>query len=233
MPSTAEAASRDRPVGVPRSESVHEWDRWADTYEETGGLFTRINDSMVRQWLRPADKRILDVGCGTGRMARKLATEAREVLGIDTSPRMIELAEREARPNTRFEVRSLFELTGREEFDCVVVAYLLHHLEVEKALDILKALLVTEGILLILDPIRGGALHRLGYLALTHQRYGTAFTLKLLRARFASPAWKRHSREDHLPTFSAFRNRYLELLPGAEVRRVNALFGLLTWRKPR
>lgn len=38
--------------------------------------------------------RVLDVGCGTGSVAFKLATEAREVVGVELSPAMVDYANR-------------------------------------------------------------------------------------------------------------------------------------------
>jgi SAM-dependent methyltransferase len=49
---------------------------------------------------------VLDVGCGSGRLARALTEEGYSVLGLDASPPMVELARRHV-PAARFEVRSL------------------------------------------------------------------------------------------------------------------------------
>jgi len=47
--------------------------------------------------------RVLDVGCGSGRLARNLGASGFEVLGVDASPAMIALARTHA-PASRFEV---------------------------------------------------------------------------------------------------------------------------------
>src|SRR5215472_14426807 len=49
---------------------------------------------------------VLEVGCGSGRLARALANAGYAVLGVDASPPMVELARKHA-PAARFEVRSL------------------------------------------------------------------------------------------------------------------------------
>ena len=53
----------------------------------------------------PRDGLIVDVGCGSGVLARELTRAGFDVLGIDASPSMIELARRTA-PNARFAVAS-------------------------------------------------------------------------------------------------------------------------------
>ncbi|WP_405058818.1 class I SAM-dependent methyltransferase [Kribbella sp. NBC_01505] len=52
---------------------------------------------------------IADLGCGTGRVTSHLAQDGLDVFGIDLSPGMVEVA-REAYPDLRFEVGSIFEL---------------------------------------------------------------------------------------------------------------------------
>ncbi len=59
---------------------------------------------VVRAWARPAGRRVLDFGCGIGRLPSALADEAADVLGLDVSAGMVEEARRRAggRPNLRF-----------------------------------------------------------------------------------------------------------------------------------
>ena len=42
------------------------------------------------------DKNIIDIGCGNGRFALELASEARSILGIDVSPAMLEILEKDS-----------------------------------------------------------------------------------------------------------------------------------------
>jgi len=223
--------SRAGEVSPSRSETVEEWDRWAATYEETGGLFTRINDDWIVRQLRPRGRRVLDVGCGTGRLARRLAPEAREVVGIDTSPRMIERAREDASPNTRFQRLSVLELSSEESFDIIVVCYLFHHMDPANVLPILNDVLRPGGTLLILEPIRGHVMQRVAYLFRATRAFGWASTVRLMKGRFTSAAWKGHSLRDRLSDYSTFRTQYARLLPGADIRRVHSLFGAVLWRK--
>lgn len=63
-------------------------------------------------------KRILDVCCGTGTMARMLVDEGRTVTGIDLSPQMIEKARAKGDdPRLRFEVADAADFELGETFD--------------------------------------------------------------------------------------------------------------------
>jgi SAM-dependent methyltransferase len=54
-----------------------------------------------------------DLGCGTGRITGYLAAAGLDVFGIDLTPGMIDVA-REAYPDLRFEVGSIFELNLKD-----------------------------------------------------------------------------------------------------------------------
>src|SRR5438874_7839349 len=62
---------------------------------------------------------VIDLGCGTGELTRRLADHLpeSEVLGIDSSPQMLERAAGQARPGLKFELRTLEETAG--EWDLV------------------------------------------------------------------------------------------------------------------
>lgn len=64
--------------------------------------------------------RVLDVGCGPGRHARALAERGIEVVGIDISPRFVELAAEGAPAGATFEVGDARALAFDAEFDAVI-----------------------------------------------------------------------------------------------------------------
>src|SRR5581483_979751 len=71
-------------------------------------------------------KRILEVGCGWGELAEWLAGETgAEVVAIDLSPRMVELAVGRGVDARLADVQQLPFADG--EFDCVVAAWMLYH----------------------------------------------------------------------------------------------------------
>jgi 2-polyprenyl-3-methyl-5-hydroxy-6-metoxy-1,4-benzoquinol methylase len=82
-------------------------------YEQPKGLINKV----INAWLRKpglikrmkitlklidpcSEKRILDVGCGSGKLAVECAKRGAEVYGIDVSKNMIEIAERHCEKNS-------------------------------------------------------------------------------------------------------------------------------------
>jgi SAM-dependent methyltransferase len=76
--------------------------------------------SFVDGLLAPGS-RVLDAGCGTGRVAVRLAALGHTVVGVDSDPAMVEQARAEA-PDLDWRVADLAELALAQEFDAVVVA---------------------------------------------------------------------------------------------------------------
>ncbi len=63
--------------------------------------------------------RVIDLGCGTGELTCMLADRlpGSDVLGIDSSPEMLEQAKAKERPGLRFELRAIEDIAG--EWDLV------------------------------------------------------------------------------------------------------------------
>ncbi|WP_235866354.1 class I SAM-dependent DNA methyltransferase [Serinibacter arcticus] len=66
-------------------------------------------DDFATRCLASGRGRVLDAGCGTGRVGTRLAGHGLEVVGVDLSPGMLEVA-RDLHPGRRFEVGSLADL---------------------------------------------------------------------------------------------------------------------------
>jgi ubiquinone/menaquinone biosynthesis C-methylase UbiE len=80
---------------------------------------------------------VADLGCGPGRITAHLDALGLDAVGIDLSPRMIELA-RQAYPNVRFGEGSLEELAFADGVLAGVVAwYSIIHLPPERVPDVL------------------------------------------------------------------------------------------------
>ena len=72
--------------------------------------------------LVPPPSRVLDAGCGFGRVASKLTRLGHTAIGVDADPHLIELAREDV--DTRFVVADLSRLNLRteQEFHCVLMA---------------------------------------------------------------------------------------------------------------
>ena len=69
------------------------YDRWSEIYDEEANPLVMIEEPEVERALGAvAGLRILDVGCGTGRHAVRLARAGAEVTGIDFSSGMLDKA---------------------------------------------------------------------------------------------------------------------------------------------
>ncbi len=110
--------------------------RWTD---ETGGVRGPSYEAAFRQLAASgadvhgeaafvdrllagvAGARVLDAGCGTGRVGRELARRGYEVVGVDSDRSMLDVARAEA-PEQRWLPDDLAELELAERFEVVLMA---------------------------------------------------------------------------------------------------------------
>ena len=98
----------------------------------------------------PTRSKILDLCCGTGQLAQELTARGYQVVGVDISSEMIELARLNA-PNAEFIVQDARDFYFPESFDCVVSTYdsLNHILDFDGLTSVflnVYSLLRTDGI---------------------------------------------------------------------------------------
>ncbi len=117
------------------SAAARQYDRAARTYDRLWAGYVRdtqdLLDAVAR--IRPGE-RVLDVGCGTGTFAARLATRnpAQSVVGVDVSDGMLDEARRKtaAFPNVRFEQARAADLPLADaSVDVVVSASALHYVD--------------------------------------------------------------------------------------------------------
>ncbi len=88
----------------------------------------------VLQWLAPQHgEHILDVGCGTGALASKIAESGARVYGIDASSDMIATATI-SHPDLNFEVMDATKLPFKGEFEAIFSNATFHWIENQEAL---------------------------------------------------------------------------------------------------
>ncbi|MCG8669886.1 MAG: class I SAM-dependent methyltransferase [Pseudomonadales bacterium] len=126
------------------------WDRIAERYAKQP-----INDedsyqkklAITQQYLAPS-MNVLEFGCGTGSTALLHAPHVKHYLGIDISPKMIEISQSKLSQsnlnNIDFEVTTLDNLNAaKETYDAILGLSILHLLEdrnkaIEKVYELLK-----------------------------------------------------------------------------------------------
>jgi SAM-dependent methyltransferase len=98
-------------------------------------------------------RRLLDVGCGTGKSFLPMLPRGWQVVGCDVSAAMLDLARQKAGDAVRLEVADMRELPCFGEFDLVwalddAINYLLSTEELEAALRGMRSNLASSGLLL-------------------------------------------------------------------------------------
>jgi len=97
----------------------------ADTYRETCGRVTEHGAKLVAALKELPCERVLDLGCGTGELTNDIAGFVREVIGIDSSPSMLEKA-KAAYPKLSFFRMDACSLVWEDAFDAVFSNAVLH-----------------------------------------------------------------------------------------------------------
>lgn len=105
-------------------------------------------------------KTVLDYGCGTGNNSLVLAKRGANVIGIDISPDLLEIAEKrmaanDITGNTKFLVGSAHDLPIPDEsVDIVFGIAILHHLELEESSKEVFRVLKKGGRAIFQEPVR-------------------------------------------------------------------------------
>ena len=108
---------------------------------------------MLSSHLKPG-MTVLELGCGTGSFTRELARSGADVVAIDVSPELLEMAKANcSAPNVQYQIQNAYALTYSEgTFDSVVGSSVLHHLEIEAALRKIYRVLKPRGTILLTEP---------------------------------------------------------------------------------
>lgn len=195
---------------------------------------------LLRQMPQPG-LRVLDVGCGAGAFAARLAGQCEQVDALDWSPEMIREAKRRTPGNVNCVLADVLTdpLPGKD-YDAIFSISALHHVPLQDALPVLAAALRPGGILAAvalprLDlrrelpvEIAAMAAHRmLGAVFLANRLLGSGSGFAKDSARVAMPMVM-----DPPLTTREVACQAAAVLPGVRVRRLLFWRYLLTWQKP-
>ena len=208
-------------------QSAQSFDAFAETYDRLASLSAGFVRSFIESVLPEEGRRAVDLGCGTGHHAAILATRFEEVLAVDISSPMLEIARaRRALPNISYELRDLRDVSPEKDgcFDLVFSASTLHHVpDLDGALHRIRDLLIPGGRVVLLDNVslkpavprwwfRREALRRFVG-DLSGRRRPLREAIEVLRLQ-THPAWLDHVTSDRFLSPSEFRHRYGDIFPG-------------------
>jgi len=97
----------------------------ADLYKNKHDFVFRYGEEMVSLLDPKPGENILDLGCGTGELTEAIAAKGAEVIGLDHSKQMIDVA-RESYPNVSFVQESGLTYTSPESFDAIFSNAVIH-----------------------------------------------------------------------------------------------------------
>lgn len=180
----------------------------------------------------------LDIGCGTGSFARRLAERSKHVLALDLSAEMIRIARKRSEkvPNIDFRLANVMDMHfDVGSFDCIGTIATLHHLPFEEVLLDLRRALKPGGVMLILDLFEPAGLVD-SVSNLIALPISTALRLihhgRLLPHREERAAWNAHAKHDSYPTIEKVHAICERILPGARIRKHLLWRYSIVWEKP-
>ena len=92
-----EQPQASRPTGAP-TDVADAYDRWSRQYDDDRNATRDLDAFVLRQVpLQLAGARVLEVGCGTGKNSAWLVSQVRELIALDFSPGMLDVARRRVR----------------------------------------------------------------------------------------------------------------------------------------
>ena len=117
---------------VPGSGVSKRWIEWRRTvdlvkYDQRWDAMAARGDSIhgeadfVERLIGERKVRLLDAGCGTGRLAIEMVKRGHHAIGADLDPDMIELAATKA-PHVNWHVADLSKMSLGDKFDVIVMA---------------------------------------------------------------------------------------------------------------
>ena len=119
----------------------------------------KIYENIVK-YLELENKKVLEIGCGTGRISALLSKETNFLAALDPDENAIRKAEANI-PGVDFSVGSGEELNFADNFfDVVIFTLSLHHQNSRKALREASRVVKTCGKVLVIEPVIEGEVER-------------------------------------------------------------------------
>lgn len=139
---------------------------WDYIFSKRGKIFHEPHPDMERiskLFIEKGVKRVLDLGCGTGRHLIILLKEGFEVYGMDASPKAIEIAREWLIRKNKYIDLHINRMENRfpyedDFFDAIISIQVIHHNLIKDIISTVKEIeriLKKEGVIFITFPVLG------------------------------------------------------------------------------
>jgi 2-polyprenyl-3-methyl-5-hydroxy-6-metoxy-1,4-benzoquinol methylase len=99
-----------------------------------------------------ATSRAVEIGCGTGLFTEMFAQSGADIVAVDLSPELLEIARKRNLTRVRFLQKNFEDCSVDGPFDAVIGSSVLHHLDLERTWDKIFSLLKPGGIMSFAEP---------------------------------------------------------------------------------
>jgi 2-polyprenyl-3-methyl-5-hydroxy-6-metoxy-1,4-benzoquinol methylase len=191
-------------------------DKWDHNRQYQNYLIKNIGDN---------NHYILDAGCGTGELTKRLTTKGEKITGIDISEIMIREANKR-NSDDKIEyictgVEEYLEKTDKK-FDVIISIAALHHMDEKEILQKMKNVLTKNGKILVLDLVKAKTI--MDYIP-SIIAIPLSILLRLIKNGKLRPsteereAWAGHFRYDEYLSINEVKKMVRETLGKAKIRK--------------
>jgi ubiquinone/menaquinone biosynthesis C-methylase UbiE len=182
-------------------------------------------------------QKVLEIGCGTGKFSRLLASRAERIIAVDLSPQMIRLAAERSKLYQNIDF-VCGDVTNCElpdnQFDCIATVSTLHHLAIETALRKISRALKPGGLFICLDLYQSSGPMDLLFGCVAYPLnilFGLIKNGRPLQPLQVRKAYAEHGKTDTYPTMAQIKQVCADILPEAKVRRHLFWRYSIIWKK--
>ncbi len=179
---------------------------------------------------------VLDIGCGSGILALELAKYYDNVVAVDLSEKLLDIArQKRSAPNIEYIQMDVSSLEFDRQFDLIVSATTFHHLKhLPTTFKSIKKLLNRHGKVVFLDKVSevetpatiGNILGAIGDYIPDCSKYGFRNASRLLKFRL-SPSWLKHLANDRYLSEGRFKKIYNRYFPGCYFVKMGGFMGVI------